>query len=174
MSVKTIWPTIDICRRSEGRGLLAKHAEGARWFASRRGACCWRVGQADGDPLNSSEWLELKLAEEADSIAESEQRAGVPPLDGSEIAAVTWGRRARHATLTGEYETLLATGGLDHEQCVAAFDDPARLISDTPWWIDNRAAARDDVAELVEVACGMAAVATENQFAWARRQRAGA
>ena len=109
MSVKTIWPTVDICGRSEGRGLLARHAAGARWFASRRGACCWRVRQADdGDPLNSSEWLELKLAEEADSSAESEQRAGVPPLDGSEIAAVTWGRRARHATLTGAYGTLLA------------------------------------------------------------------
>lgn len=137
----------------------------ARWLAGKECTRCWYARRADtGNRLTKHQWLERKRAEEAAAIAEWEQRAGMPRLDGSE-KAVAWGRRTRHAILTGAYNTLVTTGGMGDEQWVTDIEDPVRLIARASWWIDNRDADPDEVAKLVEAARAAVAVARENQFA---------
>jgi len=166
VAVKTTWPITYACGHSEGRDLSAKRADEragyARWLASKDCTDCWRAGQADaGERLTTQQWLQRKRAEEAGAIDVWEQRAGMPPLDGS-AKATDWGRRARNATLGGAYDALVADGGMSDEQWVAAIGAPARLITRASWWIDNRDAEPNDVAELVAAAQGTAAVACEN------------
>jgi hypothetical protein len=97
VAVKTIWPSTFVCGHSDDRDLSSKRADEragyARWLASKDCTDCWRAGQADaGERLSKEQWLEAKRAEEAESLASWEQRAGMPPLDGSE-KAFAWALR---------------------------------------------------------------------------------
>lgn len=163
MAVKTIWPITYACGHSDDRDLSAKRADEragyARWLA---GKDCWRAKQAEaGERLNKEHWLARKRAEEAEAIAEWEQRAGMPPLGGSE-KAIEWGPRARYTTLAGAYDTLAAEHGMSDEQWVESIEAPARLITGASWWIDNRDCGAGDVTELVQAAHATSAVGCEN------------
>ena len=164
MAVKTIWSITYACGHSEDRDLSAKRADEragyARWLAGKDCTDCWRAGQDDAE-RRKAQWLEAKRADEAEAISAWEQRVGMQPLDGSD-KAITWGRRVRHATLTGAYDALVAEADMSDAEWAAAIETPARLITRASWWIDNRDTEPGDVAELVAAAQASTAVVCEN------------
>ncbi len=77
--------------------------------------------------------------------------------------------------MTGAYDTLVATGGVEVEQRLRAIEEPAWMIH-TLWRIDSRDVASEEAVQVVLAAPGTAAstwsrppgaaaVATQNDFA---------
>jgi hypothetical protein len=168
LPVKTIWPITYARGHREHRDLSAKRADQrasyANWLAQKDCTDCWRASQGEtSERLSKDEWLAQRRAEEAATVTDWEQRAGMSTLFGSE-KAVDWARRCRHALLTATFETLVQNGDLPEDIYVEQIEAPARLIDRASWWIDNRDADPSDVAELVDAARGSDAVTSENDL----------
>jgi hypothetical protein len=71
----------------------------------------------------------------------------------------------RHTVMTGAFELLVMDGGLTEDDWLATVEEPARRITSASWWIDNREAAPEDVAELITAATGTEAASSENPYA---------
>lgn len=168
MAVKTVWPITFSCGHSEDRDLAAKRADQragyAKWLADKDCTACWRPSQANtGQRLSESEFIAKKRAEEAEAVQQWEVKVQMPELDGSE-KALDWGRRSRHNLLSGAYDTLVMSGDLGDDTWTETIEEPGRLITSASWWIDNREAEAEDVAELVQAATMTDAAPSENPF----------
>lgn len=169
MAVKTVWPITFSCGHSEDRDLSPKRADQragyAKWLADKKCTPCWRGSQASsGERLSDSEFIAEKRAEEAQAAQEWESEARMPDLEGAE-KALDWGRRSRHNLLSGAYDTLVMSGDVGDKTWTETIEERARRITSASWWIDNREADAEDVAELVQAATTTDAATSENPFA---------
>ncbi|MFC9329066.1 hypothetical protein [Kitasatospora sp. NPDC057015] len=152
MAVKKVWTITHACGHEAERDLSNRPADRragfAEWLAKQECTDCWRAAQ--DDETDRAAWLEAKRAtEQAESEAWSDQYR-MPPLAGTE-RGTAWGVRCRHQVLAAAYTVLVLEGTMSEaewEQLVEA----ARSVSRAGWWIDQRASAPEDLAELLDAA----------------------
>ena len=88
----------------------------------------------------------------------------MPALDGRSDKAVEWGRRVRHQLMVAAHEHATGIGVAD-DDFAEQVETPARRIRWASWWIDQREAEGEDVAELVQDgAASYAPGGTENPY----------
>ena len=88
----------------------------------------------------------------------------MPALDGSD-KAVAWGSQIRHQLMIAAHEHAQSIGVTD-DDFGEQVEAPCRKITSASWWIDQRDAADEDVAELVGDAASnpSANTGTENSY----------
>ena len=166
MTVKTVWPVEHGCGHEQDHDLSEKRpserAGYARWLKRKDCSDCWR---ADRDQANTKE-REARLAEqratEATEVEAWERACAMPPLEGAD-KAVGWGGRARHELLVAAHDHALGIG-ISDDDFTEQVEAPARRITSASWWIDQRDAAAEDVAELVQDAAAVSSAGPENPY----------
>ena len=160
MAVKTEWTVTHECGHQQDHDLSAKKAADraglAHWLEKRECTDCWRASR--GESQDKEAWLAQRRAEESALIAQWEQRAEMPGLDGSE-KAVEWGRRVRYTLMSAAYDDAI-DAGQPEEAFIETVEAPARQVTSASWWIDQRDMPATDVAELVQSAVSDPAVGT--------------
>jgi hypothetical protein len=88
----------------------------------------------------------------------------MPALDGSE-RSVAWAGRVRHALMVAAFEHAQGCG-VRSDDFAKQVEAPARKITSASWWIDQRDASAEEVAELVIDAAStpVADTGTENPY----------
>jgi hypothetical protein len=147
VAIKTLWPVDHSCGHGQDHDLgdkrPSKQAGSARWLARKDCSDCWR-SQRDKE---RDAWLAQRRAEEAEAIGRWERLAEMPALERSDKAAL-WGSQVRHQLLTAAHDHR-TDRGLGDEIFTATVQAPARKITTASWWIDQRDADTEDIAELV-------------------------
>jgi hypothetical protein len=148
MAVKTNWTVEHQCGHTQERDLSDKRpserAGRARWLASKDCSQCW---QAQRDKDRSAERLAQRRQDEAARIEAWERSAAMPSLNGSD-KVLAWGGRVRHHLMDAAHEYAQSIGVSD-EDFAEQVEAPARNVTSAGWWIDQRGAPAEDVAELV-------------------------
>jgi len=148
VTVKTTWDVTHICGHEQAHDLSAKRvserAGYARWLSTKDCGDCYFAKRDASAGQDREAWLASKRAEEAAATETWETKAGMTPLMGSP-KAVGWATRVRHQLLSAAYDVA----GPTDDEFEARVLVPARRITSASWWIDQRDADAEDIAELV-------------------------
>lgn len=151
MPVKTTWTVEHVCGHEQDHDLADRRpsdrASFARWLASKKCSACWRAARDKTNGKEREAWVAERRATEAAEIEAWERHGGWPALDGSE-KQVEWARRVRRDLLTACHDWWLDEGPSE-DDFASQVEKPARGILSAHWWIDQRDAAPEDLAELV-------------------------
>lgn len=152
MAVKTTWPVEHSCGHDEDHDLSerrpSERAGYARWLAGRECSQCWTAERDRHNATDREKWRAERRAEEWAAAQAWERSAGMPAMDGRSDKAVEWGRRVRHQLMVAARDHAAGIGVSD-DDFAEQVETPARRITSASWWIDQRDAAAEDVAELV-------------------------
>jgi hypothetical protein len=153
VAVKTTWPVEHSCGHDEDHDLSerrpSERAGYARWLAGRECSQCWSAKRDRQNAKDRDKFVAERRAEESAAAEAWEQAAGMPALDGRSEKAAEWGRRVRHQLMVAAHEHAAGIGVSD-DDFAEQVETPARKITAASWWIDQREAAGEDVAELVQ------------------------
>ena len=169
MAVKMTWPVEHSCGHDEDHDLSEKRpserAGYARWLAGRECSECWSAKRDRQNAKDRNKWVAERHAEEAAAAEAWEKATDMPALDGRSDKAVEWGRRVRHKLMVAAHEDAAGIGVSD-DDFAEQVETAARRITSASWWIDQRDAAAEDVAELVAdgTSAPDAVVGTENPY----------
>jgi len=148
MVVETTWNVEHVCGHEQVHDLSAKRiserAGYARWLSTKECRKCYFAARDASAGLDREAWLASKRAAEAAATEAWEAKAGMTSLMGSP-KAVDWARRVRHQLLLAVYDNVGPTDA-EFEARVLV---PARRITSASWWLDQRDADSEDIAELV-------------------------
>jgi hypothetical protein len=125
----------------------SERAGRARWLAGKECSDCWRAKRDKDRSAARAERLAQRRQEEAPKVEAWEKAADMPALDGSD-KTVDWGGRVRHQLMVAAHEYAQSIGVSD-EDFAEQVEAPARKVTSAAWWIDQRDAPAEDVAELV-------------------------
>ncbi|MCU4183874.1 hypothetical protein K6U06_05840 [Acidiferrimicrobium sp. IK] len=168
MAVKTAWPVGHSCGHDEDHDLSEKRpserAGYARWLAGRECSDCWRAKRDRQNAKDREKWQAERRAEETAAAQAWERSAEMPALEGGSDKAVEWGRRVRYQLVLAAHDHAFGIGVSD-DDFAEQVETPARKITAASWWIDQRDAAGEDVAELVQDgATDLAETGNENPY----------
>ena len=168
MAVKTTWPVEHSCGHDEDHDLSerrpSERASYARWLAGRECSECWTAKRDRQNAKDRDRWVAERRAEESAAADAWEKAADMPALDGRSDKAVEWGRRVRHQLMVASHEHATGIGVAD-DDFAEQVETPARRIRWASWWIDQRDAEGEDLAELVQDgAASYAPGGTENPY----------
>lgn len=168
MAIRTTWSVTHACGHDQDHDLFDKRpsarASYAKWLATKQCSTCWRTERDQVAEREKSAWLAEHRAEEMAAIETWELRFSMPALDGSE-KAVTWARQVRHQLVVGGAEHAEVDGS-SAEDYLGALEASLGKVTSASWWIDQRDAEAEDIAELVVDAAADPGVdtGTENPF----------
>ncbi|WP_448810548.1 hypothetical protein [Agromyces bauzanensis] len=163
MAIATVFPVTYACGHSEERDLsdlpAGQRAGRAAWLAKQKCFECFKkAGKRKVSKEVASERAALLSEAEAD-----QERGGLPVLRGS-AKQKDWALTVRFQLLRDAYE-LVQSGQLDEPGFEEQILVPARRIDAAHWWIDNRDANVEDLAELLaDSGLGAELVSNENPY----------
>lgn len=148
MAVKANWTVEHECGHSEEHDLSdsrpSQRAGRARWFANKDCSQCWR---AKRDKDRSAERPPPRRRDEACEVEAWERSADMAALEGSD-KTLAWGGRVRHQLMVAAHQYAQSIG-ISDEDFAEQVGSAARKLTSAVWWIDQRDAPAEDVAELV-------------------------
>lgn len=148
MSTATIQEITHSCGHSGEHDLSTKAAgERAgyiRWLENK--SVCIDCSKQKGQRELSKEFKAERDQKRQDALHD-QGRSNLPILSGTE-KQVTWATTVRYDFFRACYEAFVVEGELSEEEYGNQYLVPARLIGRAGWWIDNREANLEDLAEL--------------------------